>query len=303
MVSPNLRFLPLILISVLCWGLAFPSIFFALDQGLSPVNLTILRFIVVCITFSVFYLIRRKNFTPLQRRDIIPIFLLGFFGIIVYHLGLNYGEQFVSPAVASLIIATIPIYTVIMAVFYLKERISLQMAAGIIISLTGVIVITLWGKPDTTLEIDYLLGAVGVVIAAIVGAAYTIAGKKFLERYTPISLTTYAMLLGSLGLLPFVTPSLVSEVSNVSLLTLIAIVFLGVCSTFVAYTIWFILLSKTTASSLSVYVYMVPIVSTVASYFLLGHMITIYFLIGGILVIGGLMFVNAKRSKPRLRIS
>jgi drug/metabolite transporter (DMT)-like permease len=300
--TPDIRLLPLIIISVLCWGFAFPFIFFALDQGITPANLTILRFIVVCFTFLGLYLAKRKVFTPLERKDVIPLFLLGFFGVIVYHLGLNYGQQFVTPGVASLIIATIPIYTVIMALVFLKERITPLIALGILISLVGVIIITLWGKPDTELEIDYLLGAVGVFIAAIVGAAYTIAGKKYLERYTPLSLTTYAMLLGSLGLIPFVTPSFMTQITSLTLPTIGAILFLGVCSTVVAYTVWYIVLAYTTASSLSAYVYAVPLVSTVASYLFFGHTVTVYFIVGGVLVIGGLMIVNRQRKKPRLRM-
>jgi len=305
MIAPNVRFLPFILLSILCWGLAFPFIKYSLECGLSSVTLTILRFVVVCVTFLILYMARRKMFTPLQRRDVVPIFLVGFFGVIVYHLGLNYGEQFVTAGVASLIIATIPVFTVLFALIFLKERLTVMVSAGVILSLLGVIIITLWGKTDTTLGIEYILGAAGVLLASLVGAGYTIAGKKLLERYTALSLTTYAMLLGSLGLLPFLfldISSFINEVAHISLDVIGAIIFLGVFSTVISYTLWYTILFHTTASSLSVYVYMTPIISTIASYLLFGDMITIYFILGGALVIGGLVLVNYHQRLIRLRM-
>ena len=55
-----------------------------------------MRFVVVCTILAIFIPLQKKRINPLQKKDIIPIFLLGFFGVIGYHLGLNYGEQYVS---------------------------------------------------------------------------------------------------------------------------------------------------------------------------------------------------------------
>ena len=290
----ELKFVLMMLIAVIVWAFAFPFIRIGLDE-LSFINLTIMRFFIVCFTFLIILIIRSKKFSKLQKKDIIPIFILGFFGVIVYHIGLNYGEQYVSPGVASLIIATIPIQILILATMLLKEKITYIKLLGIILALAGVLIISIWGTKDVVFEIKYITAAVAIFIAAVVGAFYTIAGKKLLIRYSGLSLTVYSMLLGSLGLLPFtINGSLISQVSNLSIKGWFAIIFLGVFSTVIGYVIWYVALEKKTASEISVYLYLIPVLSTIISYFLLNEEITTMFILGGFLVITGLIIVNLK---------
>ena len=294
----NWQFVLMMTIAVIVWACAFPFIRIGLDE-LSFINLTIMRFLVVCIALFIILILIPKKFSKLQKKDILPIFILGFFGVIVYHLGLNYGEQYISASAASLIIATIPIYVVILAAIFLKEKIKIVKLLGIIIALLGVIIISIWGKKNISLEIEYMFAAFTVLVAAIMGALYTIAGKKLLERYNGLSLTVYAMLLGSVGLIPFViiSPTLVTEVTAMSTTAWFAILFLGIFSTVVGYVIWYVALEMKTASGVSVYLYAIPVLSTIISYFFLGDEITYFFILGVIFVIFGLILVNMKTKK------
>lgn len=290
----ELKFVLMMLIAIIFWAFAFPFIRIGLDE-LSYINLTIMRFFIVCCILLILLVIIPKKFSKLQKKDIIPIFILGFFGVIVYHLGLNYGELYVSPSAASLIIATIPIQILILAAIFLKEKITSIKLLGIILALIGVLIISIWGTKDTVFEIKYITAAIAIFIAAIVAAFYTIAGKKLLARYSGLSLTVYAILLGSIGLLPLtINDSLVSQVSNLSIKGWSAIIFLGVFSTVIGYIIWYVALEKKTASEISIYLYLTPILSTIISYFLLNEEITVMFILGGFLVIAGLVIVNLK---------
>ena len=292
------KFVLMMIIAVIVWACAFPFISIGLGE-LSFINLTIMRFLVVCIVFFIILILIPKKFSKLHKKDILPIFILGFFGVMVYHLGLNYGEQYISPSAASLIIATIPIYVVILATIILNEKIKITKLFGIIIALVGVIIISIWGKKNISIEIDYIFAAFAVLLAAIMGALYTIAGKKLLERYNGLSLTVYAMLLGSIGLIPFVfiSPTVIDEISTMSTTAWIAVLFLGIFSTVVGYVIWYVALEMKTASSVSVYLYAIPVLSTIISYFFLGDEITYFFVLGGIFVILGLILVNMKTKK------
>ena len=296
--TSNWKFLSIMTICVFVWALAFPFIKIGLKE-LSFINLTIMRFLVVCITFITLLLIKTNSFSKLYKKDILPIFLLGFFGVIVYNLGLNYGEQLISPGAASLIIATIPVFIVIFAVILLRERIGLIKLLGIIISLCGVLIISALGTKEAVIRITYFYAAIAVLIAAIMGALYTIAGKKFLERYNGLSLTAYAILLGSLGLIPFISKSLFDEVAVMSINGWIAVLFLGLCSTVVGYVIWYVALKIKTASEISVFLYAIPIISTIVSFFWLGYHITEFFVLGGILVLSGLIIVNYKKQNKK----
>jgi drug/metabolite transporter (DMT)-like permease len=278
---------------ILSWAFAFPLIKIGLEY-LSPVNLTIMRFTVVCISFLFVWGLQSQKFTKIIKKDIPALFLLGFCGVIVYHLCLNYGEQFISPGAASLIIATIPLFIIVLATFFLSETITLKRMVGVSLALLGVIIISLWGKKDFTIEIEYVLGAFAVLIAALVGALYTVAGKRLLHRYSALSLTAYAMLLGSIGLLPFINYSLVDEITHMPFLGWIAIVFLGVCSTVIGYMLWYYGLESKDASEMSVYLYCIPIVTILIDFFVFNEEITLLFLLGGSLIFLGLILANSK---------
>ncbi len=289
----KLKFVLIITILVVVWAFAFLFIKIGLKE-LSFVNLTIMRFLIVCLVLILILFFQKKRFSKLHKKDIVPIFLLGFFGVIVYHLGLNYGEQFISPAAASLIIATVPVQIIILSTIFLKEKIGLKKLIGIIIALCGVVVISIWGKAGASIHIEYISAVLAVLIAAIMSALYTIAGKKLLTRYSALSLTTYVMLLGSLGLTPFIRGSLLDQILKMSMTGWFAVIFLGVFSTVVGYGLWYIVLKIKSASEISIYLYAIPVLSTIISYFMFKEKITFMFILGGFLVIAGLIIVNIR---------
>lgn len=288
------QFQLMMLLTIVVWAFAFPLIRISLRGGLSFTSLTILRFLVVYISFVFIWLVKHEIFSKLQRRDVLPIFFLGFFGVIVYHLGLNYGEQYISAGAASLIIATIPVFVLILAMVFLKEKITSTQLFGIILALTGVVVISIWGQEDATIDVKYFFAVFAVLIAAVMGAVYTVAGKKFLTRYNALSLTVYAMFLGSVGLLPFIRFSFFQEIFQIPLYVWVAVVFLGVFSTVVGYVLWYKALEIRKASEISVYLYAIPVLSTIISYFMFDDRVTYMFIVGGALVILGLFLVNKK---------
>jgi len=287
-------------IPIFFWAFAFPVIKIGLKE-LSPINLTIMRLFIVCLVFFIILILHSKKLSKFQKNDIPTLFLLGFIGVVLYHLALNYGEQYISAGSASLIIATIPLFVVILAVVFLSEKITLNIILGIAFSLSGVIIISIFGNEDITLEIRYLYGALAVLLAALVGAGYTVAGKKLLQRYSPLSLTMYAFLIGSIGMIPFITPSLIKEVGQMSLAGWGAVLFLAIFPTVIGYVLWYVVLEIKAASEISIYLYFVPILSTIIGYFLLYEKITLLFILGGALVLLGLYIVNVYRKPIKIK--
>ena len=161
------------------------------------------------------------------------------------------------------------------------------------------LIISIWGKAQSILEIEYIFGVVAILIAAIMAALYTIAGKKLLERYNGLSLTVYAMLFGSIGLIPFLSQSLITEVTTMTMKAWFAVIFLGVFSTVIGYVIWYIALKLRSASEISIYLYAIPVLSTIISYFWFKDEITIMFILGCFLVLFGLYIVNMKKKEKK----
>jgi drug/metabolite transporter (DMT)-like permease len=79
------KFVLMMIVAVIVWAFAFPFIKIGLRE-LSFINLTIMRFFIVCCVLLLILLLQKKRFSKLHKKDIIPIFILGFLGVMVYHL-------------------------------------------------------------------------------------------------------------------------------------------------------------------------------------------------------------------------
>ena len=137
-------------------------------------------------------------------------------------------------------------------------------------------------------------------MAALVGAGYTVAGKKLLQRYSPLSLTIYAFLIGCLGMIPFISPSLFEEVSKMSLNGWGAVLFLAIFPTVIGYVLWYVVLEIKNASEIRVYLYFTPDLATIISYLMINEEITFLFVVGGGMVILGLYIANTGKFKIKL---
>lgn len=148
-------------------------------------------------------------------------FILGLFGVTIYHISLNTGEMYISSGVASLIIAISPIFVLFFSWMYLNEKINRWKVFGTLIAFSG---IALTSEPSYA----NIFGIMLTLISAIASSVYITLGKKLMEKYDPLTLTSNAMLLGSIPLI-FFLPSSVMEILNVSEIYLVtSIIFLGI---------------------------------------------------------------------------
>ncbi|MFP3945948.1 MAG: DMT family transporter [Archaeoglobaceae archaeon] len=291
----GIRSVPTVLLAltatILGWGWAFMNIKIALNE-LDPITLTILRFIVAD-TLFIPYIIYRKD-SLLRRGDIPFVFVLGFGGVAIYHLCLNFGEVYIPSGVASLIIATAPVYIFISSIFLLGERLLKTRVMGTVLALTGVTFIIVSG--DTSYEIGNYIGALAVLISALSATFYTVYGKSIftLNRYSPSILTAYSITLGTIPLFLLLTPSRVEQVASISPETWASVLFLGICSTFIAYQGWYYALNKLDASRAAVFLQAIPVVAVTSGVVFLDEPINSFFAIGAVMVIVGVYVVNRK---------
>ena len=103
-----------------------------------------------------------------------------------------------------------------------------------------------------------------------------------------------------IGLIPFISYSLFDEVAKLSTDGWIAVIFLGVFSPVIGYGFWYIALKIKTASEISIYLYAVPVLSTIISYYWFSDVIIPMFALGGFLVITGLIIVNMKKNNKKI---
>ena len=124
--------------ALVLWASAFAGIRAGL-RAYSPGQLAVLRFVVASLVLALYAGI--AHFRRLQARDLPGFALNGIIGITFYNLALNYGETRVSAGAASLLIASVPIWTALLASFTLHERLAPRRWIGVFVSFAGVALI------------------------------------------------------------------------------------------------------------------------------------------------------------------
>jgi len=254
-------------------------------QSYAPEQMALLRYLTAS---AVLLLIAINNRTPLPRRkDLVSLAVLGALGITLYNITLNKGEHDTPAAVASLIIASAPIFVAIFAKAFLKEKLSQWAWIGIAVCFSGVAIIAFGAGGHWELSLSALL----ILVAAVSQSLYTTFQKPLLRAYTPLQFTTYAICAGTIFLLPFF-PDLINQVGKATPSATLAVVYMGVFPGALGYVCWSYVLSRLTASRAGVFLYVVPPTAAIIAWVWLGEIPTILTIIGGVLVLCGVIVVN-----------
>jgi len=284
----------LLVLVTLIWGNSFVAIKHAV-QFLTPVELTILRFIPVALIFGVLLLTtRRVAFWQMVRGDWLGLVLLGLSGAVAYNLALNTGESRIPAGTASLIISLNPAFTFILSALFLKERPTIKKAMGLTIAFLGLYVIVRYASGQSGQQIDfsYLRYVFITMLAPLCWAIYTILGKPLVARYSPLMVVGGAMIAAVVPLLFLVRGSLIAKLPALPPSVWLSIAFLSLACTVFAFVIWFGALQRMEASRAASFVYLVPLFGVSFSKLLLDEPITLVLLIGAALLIGGVYLIN-----------
>ena len=163
-------------VTIVIWASAFAAIRAGLE-GYSPGHLALLRFLVGSALLAVYAAATRMR--PPAWRDLPAILLGGLLGFFGYHVGLSFGEVTVEAGSASLIIASVPVFTALLAAAFLEERLGVLGWIGTLVSFGGVALISL--GEGGGLGIDP--GAVPILLAAVSESLYFVFQKPYLARY------------------------------------------------------------------------------------------------------------------------
>lgn len=281
--------LVMLLVLAVTWGSAFPMIKLGLE-GFSAPHLTLLRHLVASAAFLVVILALRGRRLP-RARDLGSFALLGMLGFFVYHLALNFGELHVSAGAASLIIATAPAITAIIAAIMLGDRMPPLGWLGSAVAFSGVFLIVVGDG-----EIGFNAYALLILVAAIATAFYAVLQKRLFDRYRPIEVAAFATWAGTLPMLIFL-PGLAGAVAGAPDSSLWATVYNGVFPSAFAYTLFSLALSRAPVTLVTAFLYLVPVFALGSSWLLIGEVPTLLTFAGGLVAILGIVLVNLAKQR------
>ena len=273
------------MLAAFLWASAFPATRYALDFY-SPVSLMVLRFSAASITLIIVGIIKKIKLPALKD---LPIFAAsGLTGVLIYSYFFNSGTVSVSAGVSSFIIASSPVYTLFLTRIFLKEVIKPLCWIGVFISFCGLAAVTLTGSTEFSFNIGVLL----VFIASVSSGTYTTIMRVATKNYTALEATTYAMVLGTLGTLIFL-PDAIREIPDSNITVNILVILMGIFPAAIAYLAWSYALSKAKQTvHVTVFSYLIPLISTLLAYVWLKETLSIFTFIGGLVIIAGMILTN-----------
>lgn len=282
----DFRTLGALAVTVVLWGSAFAGIRAGLE-AYGPGPLALLRFLVASASLGLYAALTRMK--PPALRDVPGILLLGLLGVAIYHLALNYGEVTVSAGAASLLVASAPIFTALLAITFLGERLKIWGWIGMGLSFAGVALVAMGEGGGFQFSPSALL----ILLSAVSSSIYFVVQKPFFRRYSPLQLTTYTIWAGTLLMLPFL-PGLVRVLPSAPLGPTLAVAYLGVFPAALAYVTWSYALSRSPASLVAPFLYLIPVFAIFTAWIWLGETPLVVSLVGGALCLAGVVLVNTR---------
>ena len=285
------------------WGLGWPA-GRVVATDILPFMASWLRYVIATVSFLLFLKVSNQWMIP-SRSEWSRIFLIGFFSTCVYQAFFMFGMQYTAAGDASLMITFNPLFTAILAVIFLNEKMHLNLVIGLLMGMTGVGILFYY-SPNIDIPLaDRVLGNILIAGAALSWACNTILMKRAMttpandakKPLNPLELTVWSSVAG----LIMITPITAIEVATRGVVLptgdgWIGIIFLALFSTVIAY-VWFADgIVKIGASMSALYVYLVPPFGIIGGYLLLQEKLGLSLIFAFVLITGGVIIAQRKNS-------
>lgn len=227
------------------------------------------------------------------REDLLQFLLLGLLGVTANQTLFLYGLRHTTAVNATILVTTIPVFTVLESVLTGREPASALKFGGIAVAAAGAIYLI--GPDRISLAPDLALGNALILLGMICYSLYLVLSKRMLQRYRPITVSLYVMTFGALGVLPIGLHSAASlDLATVGPKIWWLTAYIVVFPTILAYFLNIWALKRVSPNMVAVYIYLQPLFAALATQlFLPGERVTLRAGIAGITIFAGLALVMA----------
>jgi drug/metabolite transporter (DMT)-like permease len=277
------------------FGLSFIATKQAL-QGLGIFQVVFFRHLLALIFLTLLLWPNRKRLY-IPRKDLKHFLVLTLVEPVGYFIFETIGVRYSSPSNVSIIIATIPIFSLLFAWWILREKSRVPAIVGIVLSLFGVYLIVA-ASTESELAPLPLLGNLFTVGASVSAGLYNVLCRKLGQTYSPYTITYYQSIVASVVFLPlavmeyFLLPDI-----HITSEVFYSVLYLALGSSVVAYLILNYSLGKLPTQKVAIFANLVPVVTVFASWFFYKEFLETSQFIGALMVILGIYLTYLRRRK------
>lgn len=227
--------------------------------GVSPFALSVYRMVGACLLFwSASLLLPRERVAP---RDIVRLFFASVFGIQLNQMLFLWGLSLTSPINSSIIATVVPILTMVLAMFFLREPITWLKSSGVMLGAAGALLLV-WMSQHGDGGTSSIEGDILCIVSAVSYAAYLTAFRDTIIRYSPVTTMKWMFLFAALAAaIIYYGPLTEVDYASLTPRTWAGIGYVVVCSTFLAYLMVPIAQRYLRPTLVSMYNYLQPIVA------------------------------------------
>jgi drug/metabolite transporter (DMT)-like permease len=290
----------LLVLLFVIWSNAFTAIKH-LRSVFEPMELVAARFLpvaVFCLIAIVASEKKRKAGIEILRSAPLQIAVMGMCSVAGYNYFLFLGQSEVKPGAAALLTTLSPLFTLILAIAFLGERVPKRRVLGIFIAFAGLFFVVRWGSVGlgsvtgvTYAEVRY---ALITVLAPLSWSIYTILGKDLVKVKSPVTITFITLIIGTLPFLFVLGGDFMRAVHNMEITHWIALAHLSILCTIIGFWIWITALKYMPATSVASFIYLNPPFAALFGWLFFGEEITLLFLAGSAVVLSGLYLAQSK---------
>ncbi|MBP7865065.1 MAG: DMT family transporter [Acidobacteria bacterium] len=291
----------LLILTFLIWSNSFLAIA-ALRESTTAFELVVMRFVPVgVISLVIAFGFHRREALQLLRAHPVRVGVIGLLTVIGYNFFLNHGMAWVTPAASSLLVSLTPLLTLLMAMKFLHEAFSLRRLLGTLLAFGGLAVVVVFGKVGNMpggalIPAEKVPYAVCVMLASVCWSVATVLTKPLMERYSPVTVNFVMLSVGCLPLFGFLSEPILAKWGAFSPAQHLALLFLSIACTVVAFALWFVALKHWKASNVTLFVYLNPPLTAVFDFLVNRHAITPWFAVGGVVMLGGIFLATRPKS-------
>jgi drug/metabolite transporter (DMT)-like permease len=294
----------LLVLLFVIWSNAFTAIKY-LREVMSPMELVLARFLpasVFCLVYLLTVPRLRNESAAILRKAPARLVAMGLTGVAGYNFFLYIGQSEIKPGAAALLTTLAPLFTLLGAVVFLRERVPFRRVLGILIAFAGLYVVVRWGKVGlgrvigvSHAELRYVLIT---ALAPLCWTIYTIVGKNLLAKTSAVTVTYLTIIIGTLPFLAAAGRPFFAALASFSPMHWIALAHLTVLCTLVGFWIWFAALKSMPATSVSSFVYLNPPFAALFGSLFFHEAITGFFIFGAAVVLFGLYLAQSNVTRP-----